>query len=619
MIDWRRIGPSLSVALILACIGAVTVAALPDELAPWRELAFDRLVAMQEIPTDGAIMVVDIGPESDAGLPWQRVDTARLLTAVAAAKPAVVAFDIVLGADCAPGATNTILANAMAEVPTTLGFLFATNERTAPKPELTVAAGEGLALPQVWQAVGAEHACPAFEQVARGSAAATLAGGMDAIIRQVPALVVVGQSAYLGLAADAVRLSVGRGSALLGGDPAWMRLSGAPLEIGPAAQLRFHPSTPARWQARTLDAASLLANPASALPLAGKIVFIGSSDPGSGALRATAASPVHPSVQIHADVAASLLSGHIPLRLANARKVEGLAALLGGILAGTAGAVLAPALGGILVVGTALAWLTGTIGLALQYGWLFDPVAPGAITLLAGLAAMLTQAARTRRAETAMRRRIAQLLPPDVVSRLVRQPDLLRLEGEERQVTALFTDIEGFTQSLRGVEPRAFVAILDAYFTGMSRIVLQHGGMIDKLVGDAVHALFNAPANLDHHVDKAIACAIDMHEFGEAFRQQPEMQALRFGRTRIGIETGVVILGDVGAADKIDYTAHGAAINMAARLEEANKGLGSSICIGPAAGAAATMPLVSLGIIDLRSFGDVAVFTPAGMQPRAPI
>ena len=613
MIEWRPLRAGFAMAVALSILGGLAIATLPEELAPWREPTFDRLVSLMPMPDDSNIMVVDIGARSDSGQPWRRGDTARLLTNIAGAQPSAMALDIVLGSDCAPGATNQSLADAIARVPTTLGFLLAPEDSAPPRPEVTLATSGDLALPLLWQASGAEHACPMFEDAALGASTAALAGGMDAIIRDVPALVVVGQNAYLGLAPDAVRLAAGRGSALLGGNPAWLRITGHPVEIGPAAQLRFRPSAPDHWAARTLDAAVVLAGADAAQSLAGKIVFVGSSDPGSGALRATAASPLHPSVQIHADVAAGLLGGVMPVRPVTAPVVEAAFGLAGGLLAGIAGSVLAPALAGVMVPALALLGLVASAVVVVSSGALFDPVAPGAVIGLAGMVAILMQAAQTRRAEAAMRRRMAQLLPADVVRRLVRQPNLLRLEGEERDVTALFTDIEGFTQSLRGVEPRAFVAILDAYFSGMTRIVLQHGGMIDKLVGDAVHALFNAPANLDHHVDKAIACAMEMHAFGEAFRQQPEMQALRFGRTRIGIETGRVILGDVGAADKIDYTAHGAAINMAARLEAANKELGSAICIGPAAAEAASVAMVSLGAIELRGFGMVSVFTPASM------
>lgn len=610
---WHSSLPLLTAAVI-AALGAATLLLLPDEAAPWRDRALDSLVLLLPEPAGDDIMVVDIGLASETGARWSRPDTARLMAAIAQQQPAAVALDIVLNAECTTSPDNTRLIDALGTVPTTLGFLLAASG-TPPLPKPYIAAGQGLSLPGMWRAAGAEHACPSFEAVAASSAAASLAGGMDATIRHAPALVLVGDTPYLGLAADAVRLAKASGSAMLGGNPAWLRLFGLPVEIGPTATLRFRPSTPPRWQARTVDALAVINDPASASRLKGKIVFVGSSVPGAGALRATATSPVHPSVQIHADLAAGLLAGSLPRRLAAAPAVEAGATLVGAGLAGLFGVTLAPLLAGVLIIGLALAWVLATAAIVMSSGALFDPVAPVFILALSGLSAILVQAARTRRAETALRRRIGQLLPPDVVARFVREPDLLRLEGEERQVTALFTDIEGFTQSLQGIEPRQFVRILDAYFTGMTRIVLDHGGMIDKLVGDAVHALFNAPTDLDHHVDKAIECAGKLHQFAEQFRLQPDMQSLNFGRTRIGIETGMVILGDVGAADKIDYTAHGAAINMAARLEEANKLLGTSICIGPAAAALATTRLEQAGTIALRGFGDVAVFAPVSTAP----
>ncbi|UJW87199.1 CHASE2 domain-containing protein [Devosia sp. SL43] len=602
-------------ATMVAALGAALVLTLPASLAEWRETGLDRLVSLMPVPGSEDIFVVDIGTISDSGEAWSRVDTARLLTAIADAAPKAVALDIVLSANCAANPANEALAAAIAKVPTTLGFLLGPSGGQ-PRPAPNIAASEGLALPSIWQSSGAERACPAFEAAATGAGAASLAGGMDAMIREAPALAVVGGTAYLGLAPDAIRLAKGSASTLIGGDPAWLRIFGAPVEIGPSATLRFHPGLPAQWHSRTIDAAALLADNAVAQRLTDKIVFVGSSVPGAGALRATSSSPVHPSVQIHADLAAGLLSGRLPHRPVTANATEASASLIGGIAAGWLGVALAPLFAGLLIVGLAIIWISGTVVLALQGGSLLDPIAPPIIIALAGLAAVLTQAARTRRAETALRRRIGQLLPPGVVARFVREPNLLRLEGEERQVTALFTDIEGFTQSLQGVEPRRFVGILDAYFTGMTRIVLAHGGMIDKLVGDAVHALFNAPADLEGHVDKAIACAVEMQAFGESFRLQPEMQALGFGRTRIGVETGMVILGDVGPADKIDYTAHGVAINMAARLEQANKALGTSICVGPSAAALATTSLSPLGMIEVRGFGQVAVYSPtASVRP----
>ena len=116
-------------------------------------------------------------------------------------------------------------------------------------------------------------------------------------------------------------------------------------------------------------------------------------------------------------------------------------------------------------------------------------------------------------------------------------------------------------------------------------MVFEHGGMVDKIVGDAVHAFFNAPLDLDDHPRRAVECAVAIRAWAESYRASPAPAAIGFGRTRIGIETGQAIVGDVGLRSKLDYTAHGDAVNAAARFEAANKELGSAICVGPAAAA----------------------------------
>lgn len=602
------------VALALALAGAGTIYALPNHLALWREPALDRLLPLTPKPVDAPVAVVDLGMDG-ARVVQNRADLAELLVALGEAGASGVALDIVLSANCGDLPENVALTQAIADVPTTLGFLLSAADGGAPEKVPTLAAGQGLALPEVWQAAGAESACPAFQDAALGSGVASLSGGEDGVVRDAPVLAVSSERAYLGLAFEAVRQREELDTVIIGGDPAWLRLGPRLLDIGPTARLRFRPSDEGMRVARTFSVEAVLSRTLPADALGEKLVFVGNSDPGAGALRATPASPLYPSVQIHADMASGLLTDTWPKRPAWAGTAEAGMAFAGGIVAGAAGAVLSPFFAGLLFASLAMAWLGATLLGAGLSGMLIDPVAPVATLLVAGSAALLVQAAYTRQAEAVLRRRIGQLLPPDVVARFVRHPELLRLEGEEREVTALFTDIEGFSQTLHGIEPKRFVLILDAYFTGMTRIVLDHGGMIDKLVGDAVHALFNAPADLDGHVDKAIVCALAMQIFAEEFRARPEMVEIRFGRTRIGIETGRAILGDVGANDKIDYTAHGPAINLAARLEAANKELGTAICIGPTAAAKATLPLRALGEVEVRGFGPVAVHTTASVPP----
>src|SRR5215470_8034438 len=191
--------------------------------------------------------------------------------------------------------------------------------------------------------------------------------------------------------------------------------------------------------------------------------------------------------------------------------------------------------------------------------------------------------AATGHREALLRSRFEQHLAPAVVRRILARPGLVKLRGERREVTALFTDVEGFTALTHRIDPAILVSALDNYFEGMATIIMARGGMVDKIVGDAVHALFNAPGDLTDHPQKAVECAIALHSWSETFRRRPEVAMIGFGPTRIGLETGLAIVGDVGIRAKLDYTAHGDAVNLAARLEAANKELGSSICIGPAA------------------------------------
>jgi adenylate cyclase len=136
--------------------------------------------------------------------------------------------------------------------------------------------------------------------------------------------------------------------------------------------------------------------------------------------------------------------------------------------------------------------------------------------------------------------------------------------------------------------------------------------MVDKLVGDAVHAFFNMPLDVPDHPMKAVACAIAIRGWTELYRLQPIPSALGFGRTRIGIETGDAIVGDIGLRAKLDYTAHGATVTAASRLETANKELGSAICVGPtAASRCAPSLLRPTGLLRLRGFSfDVRTYEP---------
>lgn len=577
----------------LAVLGAVLALALifarpPEGLRLWQERVFDRVLLALPLLPDRRAVVVDIGAQDDLGRVWDRISTARLSARIAASQPRVVGFDLLFAGSCDRPETAA-LARGLQALPAVLGFLL-TDRRGPPLPDLHLAVAGGA---ELWQAEGADLPC---DSLPGQRAAMVLMGDADALVRRVPVGVAVDGVAQASLPV-ALAAAVGGGQVLAG--PGWLRIATQGF-VAEGGSLRIQPSPPAIWAARRVDAAELLAGRAD-LPQ-GAMVLVGSSLPQRGGLRPTAASPVAPSVQIMADAVEGLVSGHLPARAGWAAWLEAGFVLLAGLAGFAMMARLRPALAAAGCLAAAGLWAAGALTLWHAGGWLVDPVTPGLALLLVLLAALVARATLAARAERALRARMGQVMPAALVARVAANPGLLRLEGEAREITALFTDIEGFSIATAEMGPSEMVARLDAYFTLTCAIVLRHGGMIDKLVGDSIHALFNAPLDQPGHEAAALVCAREILSATEAFRAAHG----GFGRTRIGLEVGQAVLGDVGFGGKIDYTAHGAAVNLAARLQEVNKQFGTQICAGPELGR--RLGLVPLGEIEVRSFGRLTVF-----------
>ena len=130
-----------------------------------------------------------------------------------------------------------------------------------------------------------------------------------------------------------------------------------------------------------------------------------------------------------------------------------------------------------------------------------------------------------------------------------------------------------------GLEPEVLVRLLNEYLDGTCRIVPRHGGTIDKIVGDALHVMFNAPGDQPDHAERALECALELDEFCCRYAAGQRDLGIDLGNTRIGVNTGETVVGNFGGATRFDYTAHGDAINTAARLESVNKHFDSRICV----------------------------------------
>ena len=178
-----------------------------------------------------------------------------------------------------------------------------------------------------------------------------------------------------------------------------------------------------------------------------------------------------------------------------------------------------------------------------------------------------------------IRQAFSRFVSPSVVDQLLNSPENLSLGGERLDITCVFTDLAGFTSLIEGAEPSAVLPVLNRYLDGLCRIMLEHDGTIDKIVGDALHGFFGAPAEQADHAAKAMRCVLALDEYARNFINEPEASALGFGITRIGVHSGFAVVGNFGGDAFFDYTAHGDVINTAARLESANKHIGTTICV----------------------------------------
>ncbi len=200
---------------------------------------------------------------------------------------------------------------------------------------------------------------------------------------------------------------------------------------------------------------------------------------------------------------------------------------------------------------------------------------------------------------------LSRYFSPRLAERLAGDSDALDLSGRRRDVANLFTDITGFTSLAETLEPALLSAILNEYLTGMTDIVFAHDGTVAKIIGDALHVLFGAPGEQPDHATRAVACALALDAFAEDFRARWREQEVAVGATRIGVHAGPAIVGNFGGGRFFDYTAYGDTINTAARLEEANKHLGTRICVSAAvAGQAEDFRGRPVGDLLLRGRGE---------------
>jgi adenylate cyclase len=586
-------------------------------IASVNQTALDRLTALvfdvyQQIkPRQEAgapVVVVDIDEASLRTLgqwPWPRPVIARIIDRLGELGAATIAFDMVLaepdrtsisevvrdlqalGAeimlpdDAALPDNDAILAAAFARNNVTAGFVVSNDTSSAlppPKAGFSFAGSDPRAFLVSYS--GGVANLPVLTEAAAGAGFFSFPPTRDGVVRSVPLVAQAQEQLYASLAAEALRVAQGAGSYIVRstgasgeadtGIPAMTALKVGALEVptGPAGEIWiYYSGLPSM---RTLSAA-LFADSASSATLgeaiAGHIVLIGSSAAGLRDIVATPLTASLPGVRVHAEIIDQILGETFLTRPDWAKGAEVVTALFLGVLLlfleRRAGALVS-AFGLVALVAIALAvsWFAFA-----GYRLLIDPILPAAAVAAVFGVTMPLLLLLTDREKQFVRRAFAQYLAPSLVERLADNPSALTLGGELRQITVLFSDIRSFTTLSEGLDPQDLTTLLNNFLTPMTDVLLRSEATIDKYIGDAIMAFWNAPLDVEGHERRACLAALDMLKaLGELNRTTGS--SIKIG---IGLNSGTCCVGNLGSAQRFSYSAIGDSVNVASRVEGLTK------------------------------------------------
>ena len=322
---------------------------------------------------------------------------------------------------------------------------------------------------------------------------------------------------------------------------------------------------------KQISATDVLSGAVGAAELEGKIVIVGATATATHDLHTTPYGPLTPGVEVHATIIENFLQADYLQRpawipLLDMGMIVGTGLLLGIISlyfrAYGMAVLLAAGIGGYLAV---------DFYLFTQKGLWIHTVYPVLSQLWVYFAITLYRFAFEEKERRFIKSAFSQYLAPAVVDRLVENPQLLKLGGERKVITAFFSDVAGFSSIAEQLQAEELVELLNIYLTDMAEIILSYEGTVDKYEGDAIIAFFGAPIDFKDHATRTCFAAIDMQKRLAELRKQWKRDGKHELFMRIGINTGQVVVGNMGSVDRMDYTMMGDSVNLASRLEGVNK------------------------------------------------
>ena len=253
-----------------------------------------------------------------------------------------------------------------------------------------------------------------------------------------------------------------------------------------------------------------------------------------------------------------------------------IAAMAGAVLALLAWrvlVVLVALLLGLGLVGGVTAWGFGVAGLLLPG----VPVALAWVLSAAGCNFVMHSVGLRERIQ--LRRSFESYLDPRIINEMMQGDTLPSFGGEHREITAIFTDIAGFTTTAESLDAATVAGLLGDYFGVLTDAVVKNGGLVNDFIGDGLVVLFGAPMHQPDHAERAVAAALAMDEAGQRFGAGLAARGIAWGRTRVGVHTGMALVGNIGTRGKLKYGALGDTLNTASRVEGLNKYIGSHVAV----------------------------------------
>ncbi len=615
----RRIGYARLICFAFLIGFALLRIADPPPIEELRVRTFDTFQRLDpRVKTARPVTIIDIDENSLAKLgqwPWPRTRIADLVTNLTRLGAVVIAFDVIfsepdrLNPDVAADtfrdldeetraklhalpSNDQVFADAMRRSRVVLGESGITQVLTELDKTLPVT---GLAMlgedPQRFMVKfpGLLRNTPVLEKAAGGRGLLTIDPERDGIIRRVPMILEAQGQTMPSLSFEMLRVVTGTDTIFIKSDRAGITSVGVkgfqvPTDRNGQLWVHFAHRDPTLY----VSALDVLEGHVPPEKIKGKLVLIGTSAVGLNDIKTTPVSAAMPGVEIHAQVLEAALTRTLLSQPPYAPVLEFGAALLLGLLV----IAFAPLFGPVTLVAVGALFATVLIGTSWYYyahnRELVDFTYPLLSTTTIYLTLIFSSFVREQSQRRQIRSAFGQYLSPALIEQLAQSPDKLKLGGEEREMTIMFSDVRGFTTISESFkhDPQGLTSLMNRFLTPLTNAILARKGTIDKYMGDAIMAFWNAPLDDKEHQLNACEAALDMLERIDVLNKTREAEAQENGLTFIpinvgvGLNTGNCVVGNMGSDLRFDYSVLGDTVNLASRLEGQTKEYGFSIIVG---------------------------------------